>query len=373
LIKHFVRFGAVVGALVLGGSLLAACQDSGHVINLVGSDTTNNVMKDFANYYNNHVPSGEDNKVYNTPPVLTGSSTFTVNGNKTGDGPCTSGFTYDSSGNKPPNGSSSGINALLNEDQGSGCTDVARSSRGRSGTDPSTLEFYAFAKDAVTWAHWTGGNSPSNLTQDQLKGIYLCDQPGGLPRFTNWNQVGGTNHSIHRYLPQLGSGTLSFFETRILGLTSAQQGVLDDSSCATAPTRIEENTGNQVAASEQDFAILPYSFANYTAQALGTDPDVRGGSSMGSINGIAPSATTINNKTFLGIRWVYNVLKTSSPDYDAALQVVGVSTAHGNSLLCADNSAVQTIISNHGFVNNPVFSAGPGLPNSRCRKNPTPL
>ena len=66
------------------------------------------------------------------------------------------------------------------------------------------------------------------------------------PKFTNWNQVGGDNEPIIRYLPQAGSGTLSFFETRILGLTEAQQGVLDGSAWQRAATAVEENHGNQV-------------------------------------------------------------------------------------------------------------------------------
>jgi hypothetical protein len=133
-----------------------------------------------------------------------------------------------------------------------------------------------------------------------------------------------------------------------------------------------ENTGTAVPNTAKPSAILPYSFANYTAQLNGFDPDVRAGSLLGSINGIAPTATTIGNKTFLGVRWVYNVLKTTSPDYANALQVVGV-TASANGLLRQDNAVIQEVIANHGFVNNPMLPAGTGLPNSRCRKNPAPL
>ena len=104
-----------------------------------------------------------------------------------------------------------------------GCIDIARSSRDKRDTDPANLEFYAFAKDAVTWARWQclpwrrrspAGCAPNSLTQDQLKGIYLCTEPGGLPLYTNWNQVGGDNEPIVRYLPQAGREHSSFFETR---------------------------------------------------------------------------------------------------------------------------------------------------------------
>jgi len=233
-----LRFVGRAAAVVVGGTLLAGCVHM-HTVNMVGSETTNNVMKDIASYYNAHLPSGSNLEVVNTPPVLAPNTSFTVDGNQDGVGPCINETTYQNPGNLPPNGSSAGITALVNEDQGSGCTDVSRSSRGRIASDPSTLEFYAFAKDGVSWARFAGGDAPPNLTQAQLRGIYVCDQPGGLPRFTNWKQVGGGDRVIARYLPQSGSGTLSFFETKILGLSAADQGVADDTNCATRPTRIE--------------------------------------------------------------------------------------------------------------------------------------
>jgi phosphate transport system substrate-binding protein len=371
--KYVTRVVVSSVAVLLGGAGLSACHHTGHVVNVVGSETTTNVMKDLASYYNNHVPSGSDVTVFNTPPVLAPNTSFTVDGNNVGA--CPMDITYKNPGNLPPDGSSEGITALVNEDQGSGCTDAARSSRYRIASDPSTLEFYAFAKEGVSWAHFGTTNAPTDLTQAQLRGIYVCDQGSGAlkaPTYTNWKQVGGGDHAIARYLPQSDSEMLPFFETKVLGLTTAEQGVVDDAACATRPTRVAENSGTAVPDSEKPLAIVPYSVASFVAQAYGSEPDVRGGSTIGSINGVAPSASTINNKTFLGIRWVYNVLKTTSPDYYPALQVAGV-TASYNGLLCQDNANVQQIIAAHGFVNNPVFSAGPGLPNSRCRKNPAPL
>jgi hypothetical protein len=88
---------------------------------------------------------------------------------------------------------------------------------------------------------------------------------------------------------------------------------------------------------------------------------------------VAPSATTINNGTFLGRRWVYNVLRQSTPSLSAALKFVGVSSSTGNGYICADTASVQSIITNYGFVQNPLGPAGSGLPNSRCRKNPAAL
>jgi phosphate transport system substrate-binding protein len=240
----------------------------------------------------------------------------------------------------------------------------------------------------VSWGHFPNacpggdagpaGCAPNNLSQAQLQGIYICDQGSGAtkaPKFTNWAQVGGDNEPIRRYLPQTGSGTLSFFETRILGLSSAQQGVVDDSNCTVKPIRRQENDGTQIDASVKAFSIVPYSFAQWTAQANGAVTDIRGGVLLGSINGVAPNAFSITANTFLGTRYVYNVAKTGSPSYARAINFMGVrpSGSGGNGFICADSSSVQSAISHYGFVPLPLASAGAGLPNSRCRKNPAPL
>jgi phosphate transport system substrate-binding protein len=353
---------AVVGLIALAATGLTACSPNNHNLALVGSDTIVDLDGPLSSQFN--ALNGPD-KAYNVPSVLTGSNTFTVPGDKQ----CGQ-QVYDSTSNPPPNGSGAGKNALAADT--TGCVDIARSSSGRGASDPASFEYYAFAKDAVSWARFSGGHAPANLTQDQLKGIYLCDQPGGKPRFTNWNQVGGAAGTIIRYLPQTGSGTLSFFETRILGLTAAQQGVLDDTSCTGVPrpTRVEENHGNQVAAANRPNAILPYSFAQWTAQQNGVIPDDRAGSIEGQIGGVTPNATTINNGTFLGRRWVYHVLKNTSPSYAAALTYAGV-TSSANGYVCSD--AAQATITQYGFVTNATAPAGPGLVNSHCRKDPTAL
>ena len=45
----------------------------------------------------------------------------------------------------------------------------------------------------------------------------------------------------------------------------------------------------------------------------------------------------------------------------------------GNGFICANNGSVQNTISDFGFVPLSLAPAGPGLPSSRCRKNPPPL
>lgn len=374
--KTVGRFG-IIATGVVAAITLSACH-AGDSIAGAGSDTTRDVMGALVSLYNG---AGEETTggdlAFNVPEKLTGDDTFTVEGDSK---PC--GEVVYSASNPPPNGSSAGINALLNDTQG--CIDFARSSRGR-GSEPAKMEFYAFARDAVTWARFPNacpggdvapaGCAPINLTQTQLKGIYICDQPGGLPKFTNWAQVGGDNEPIRRYLPQTGSGTLSFFETRILGLSSSQQGIADDTACTTRPTRVQENDGSAIGTGNRAFSIVPYSFAQWTAQANGVVTDVRAGALLGRINNVAPTTTTITNGTFLGVRYVYNVAKTDSPSYARAVNFMGVRTAAdgGNGFLCSNNADVQAAIAEYGFVPLTLASAGSGLPTSRCRKNPAPL
>jgi phosphate transport system substrate-binding protein len=374
--KHLFGLAAFAALASLG---LAACGGGPHTLALVGSDTTSGVMGAISSSFNS---SSSPDTASNVPPTLGASQSFTVPSDKR----CGQ-VVYHGTNNPPPNGSTAGISALSADT--TGCVDIARSSRDKRDTDPANLEFYAFAKDAVTWVRWANacpgsdagpaGCAPNTLTQAQLQGIYLCTQGGApgtrTPLFTNWSQVGGDDEPIARYLAQPGSGTYAFFASKILGLSTAQQNVVDDSDCApgSKPTRVQESTGSAIAAGDRPAAIVNYSFANWTAQSNGVETDTRAGALLAQINGVTPNATTINNGTFLGRRWVNNVVKNGSPSYGAAIDFVGVDSG-GNGFLCnPSNGDANFIIALYGFVGNPTAPAGTGLPNSRCRKNPAPL
>jgi phosphate transport system substrate-binding protein len=358
-----LRLAAVGAAVLMSGVLLTACKTIPPKTGLgaAGSFTTNALMDNLSFRYSGNPNGANPNRdpVFGVPAtVFSGNQSYTL----PDDGRNCRGITYNS-GNQPPNGSSAGINALLADTNG--CIDIARSSRGRSASDPGNIDFYAFAIDGVSWSGYNGGHQPVNLSQAQLQGIYLCTN-GGQPSITNWSQVGGSPGSIIRYLPQTGSGTLSFFETRILGLSSAQQGVLDGTSCNNAPIRIEENNGDQVVNAFKPFAIAPYSFADWTAQKNGVIADHRGGSYLGGINGVGPAASSVQEgcgPCFLGRRYLN------------ALDFVGVDAAsgQGNGWICNNQDVAKFTIAAFGFVPLNVASAGPGLPNSTCRKNPTAL
>ncbi|WP_187365761.1 substrate-binding domain-containing protein [Trebonia kvetii] len=153
----------------------------------------------------------------------------------------------------------------------------------------------ALAEDAVTWAvrdvaakGQTVTYAPKSLTLAQLKAIFLCTA-------TTWGQVGGTKgRPIKPYLPQTGSGTLSFW-LKALGITTA-------GSCVNES--LEENQGLSKQFNSPN-AIFIYSVGDWIAQkynsplpgrkpaagqnAFGTDQV--GYLGLGKINGV--SALTV--------------------------------------------------------------------------------
>jgi hypothetical protein len=66
------------------------------------------------------------------------------------------------------------------------------------------------------------------------------------------------------------------------------------------------------------------------------------------------------------------VLKQGSANFDNALNFVGVDSGH-NGWICNNQDVAKFTIAAFGFVPLNVAPAGPGLPNSTCRKNPTAL
>ena len=312
-------------------------------------------------------------------------------------------YTWDShdAAHTPPNGSSAGITALQNDDASThkGClVDYARSSRGLGNpTDTSDLQSYAFALDAVTWAADTAvnPNTPASLTTTALTNIYTCFTSGpnvGLPKITNWAQVGGKSSLIVKYAPQAGSGTLSFFQTKLLG------GATVDAGCNSTHLshRAEENQlttrclnndpacaqGTQaIPATDYSHLIVPFSYSKWHSQANGAEPDLRHGAALKAVGGVTPSPTTIKEGTghFIGTRYVYNILTTKEPKYASIAAFNGINqTTHANGWLCQDVSGpihtqIFNIIKKFGFT--PLVDAveGAGQPKGYCRFNPTPL
>ncbi len=108
-------------------------------------------------------------------------------------------------------GSGTGIAALVN-----GTTDVADASRAMKDDEKAKVRDrynvlpteIAVAKDGVA-IYVNDGNPVSQLTPEQLKGIYTGD-------VTNWKQVGGSDAPIVLYSRENSSGTYVFVKEQVL-------------------------------------------------------------------------------------------------------------------------------------------------------------
>lgn len=352
-----LALGAVVAVPLGAAPATAAPGGDGRVqvLAAAGSDTTQDVVGAVLDAYRADATANPDGDVTINVPVRPVGG-FTVPADDT----CEQ-RTYVPAGqeNPPtsypaPASSGAGKNALKDPaNLTSACVDIARSSAGRAASDPAEFEYYGYAKDAVSFAAFPGA-APADLTLDQLRGVYACT-------ITNWSEVGGQDAPIVRYLPPVGSGTRSFFVGTVLGAEPS-------TSCGEVKIAAE-NDGSAVPAEDRAAAVLPYSVAQWVAQANGAGADVRAGARIGSLGGenpvlgpdadgrYEPNAAVINGTTFPGVRTVYNVLDTRLPSYGQALRVVG-HDATGPGYLCSGSASVTALLKKYGFTPLPADAAG---------------
>lgn len=322
-------------------------------ITLVGSDTIQDVDSALAAKLNVDASNTDGDRVVNVPAQFTGTIAVPGDRNCT---PKTYAQTPAAGQVQSPNGSGAGKTALLAEaSANSGCVDVGRSSSGRAGTDPSTLQYYAFARDALSYSASATGNAPQNLTTQQLRDVYSCT-------VTDWSQVGGTAGQIVRYIPQAGSGTRSFFINTVLA--GADPTTVPVTASCPAVKVIQEHAANQVDAADAPNAVFPFSAAQWVAQTNKVRlpnntvvPDNRGGFTIRAIDGqnpvsvtgagVATPDPTVYNSTFIGGRFVFHTLDTRSPSYNDALRLYGFDGT-GGSALC--NGKFASTLAKFGFA-----------------------
>lgn len=269
-----------------------------------------------------------------------------------------------------PFGSSAGVATLaanIKDPKGGFCEDFARSSRGRTATDPvkgkGGILFVALAKDAVTYATLAKGtNAPHNLTTAQLTKIYSCS-------VRHWNQVGGNNSkTIDPILPQASSGTRAFFLTAI--------NVTTPGKCVRSPATLEENEGTNKIYKNNKNAIVPFSVGRWVSQGFhsakcGKKPTSKqnlfgcnknGVLGLNSINGKKPTVgsgakTTLNPKFAAAfVRTVYDVVRfsTATKDHIPAAQ----ESIFGSKGYFCTNKTAKTDIAAYGFLTTPLCGLG---------------
>jgi ABC-type phosphate transport system, periplasmic component len=229
-----------------------------------------------------------------------------------------------------PSGSGAGVNALIASVKGTtygtpsvniaGQVDIARSSSG-PGSNANTsgkLVYIPYARDAVAYAYYPVAGHESDLaslTTAQLTAIYN----GTL------TSVGST--TITPLIPQSGSGTRNFFLKAI--------GVSSDGTCTLAvctSSTIPENDASKLTSAGQ---IIPFSAANWIAQANGVQNNTiptSGAVLLGSPDGLSPytgsgsslvpspslyNSTVFGRDTYLVVE--YARIDPTSATYDSVL------------------------------------------------------
>jgi len=218
--------------------------------------------------------------------------------------------------------------------------------------NPSVLENYAFAVDAVTWAS-PSLNAPAYLSLQDLRDIWNCN-------INDWSQVpGGSPGPIVRALPFFGSGTRKFFINNVLGIsaetattgwTPPTSGVIPAGhpgagNAITCPAAIGAGNSTGLGAqsdgstlSSASFRtqlqsyILPYSAGNWVQQATGAgNPtiDIRGGVRPGAIVGVAPTGTfpAAYAVRWTGTAWRLNDGTILGPNETGGRTVASVTSA----------------------------------------------
>jgi ABC-type phosphate transport system substrate-binding protein len=196
-----------------------------------------------------------------------------------------------------PLGASVGITQICGGLSG---VNFARNTRAAKSTDCTGLHFVSFARDGLAWLCFGTCHGVTNLTKVQLQGIY------GDCSLHTWDQVGGTNTDpIVVYGVNPGSGVKSNWNSYL--------GISDDTHCAPdAAHIIKQNEIQEILVNgDQANAIFYFSIASYLTN-VASDPH---GSSLGSLEGVAPTQANIGNGTYpLGFNegFVYCAASTGS-------------------------------------------------------------
>jgi len=368
---------AAVSGLALAQATPALADPTEHYV-AVGSDTTENVMDQFAIDVNGNAVGSYDavDPVYQAGND--GNTTVSgVNGEITptkATGPEDCSFSR-------PDGSGQGVNALIfSIDQSSqvtqlpvppqaNCVDIARSSSapGNNQSNSGQLVYIPFALDAVAGATGPatagtiGGVSAvasqittaNQFTLTDLVNLYKnCANvtEGGVTYNPNTATAG--QQQIDLYVPQSGSGTRNFWSTTLGFNATTLPSCVHDTIVNGADKNdlVEENDGTAVATDPDGYG--PFSISQWISQRNGHD-DRRHGAVENDINAISPfsngnASTGALNTAYPVTREVYNVVQysrvaTGGANFDAGLAALLVGTG---SALCKDTFQIES----YGFA-----------------------
>lgn len=358
-----------VGTAVVGFAALTvvyagpAFADPAEVFVAVGSDTSQDVMNQFS-YDIGANELGSYNAVNPVTAVIGENITPVIAGSPTTN--CS--FTR-------PDGSGQGLSALrkainpsttaaqLADPPQPGCIQIGRSSSGPGSNQANdgSLVYIPFAFDDVSGVTAPQGTTAgtdtllttaNDFTETDLITLYKsCGNvtEGGVTYNPNTATAGQVQ--IDLYVPQPGSGTLSFWATT-LGFSSTSLPTCVHQTILSGPDAgqlVEENDGTAVTTDLNGY--MPFSVGQWISQRNGHD-DRRHGAVENDVNGVSPfvggnSATGSLSYTFPINREIYNIVQysvvTGSTAYDQALASLLLGQG---SALCSDGLTIAS----YGFA-----------------------
>ena len=294
-----------------------------------GSDTGYSVLNSLAKAFNESQGCESYTGVYGAGPDFQPNAALTcaADSSQPASTVTTENYDHDVISNYFPTGSTDGFRQLCRRE----ATSVQNIQFARSSSSPSaqapncttanggdsgtTFRWVTFAAENVGWASWAGGHSVTNLTVDQLRGIFVTCS------ITNWNQLGGPNEPIRVFAPQVNSGSLATWEVLLGGNpTSCIPVAFKDGNPANGERLVRENQAVDVEVVDTGAEAVGLGactgqpgcasadlerwsiFASFSCAVWNTQPANRSASQMGSIAGNACASTSHPGK-----RNLYNV------------------------------------------------------------------
>jgi len=195
--------------------------------------------------------------------------------------------------------------------------------RAQAGPKGAALDLTPVGRDALVFLTDTT-NPVDALTSDQVRGIYTGD-------ITSWKQVGGHDAPIVAYQRPEGSASQALMRALVMG---GKTMMTPPTELVTGPTG---ELVDGVAAYTNAADALGYSVYYYVTNQYAVDTV-----NLLSIDGIAPSASTIADGTYPFLGTFYAVVRHDEPADSPARQVVAwLATAAGRQAI-ADAGYVAT-------------------------------
>jgi ABC-type phosphate transport system substrate-binding protein len=194
----------------------------------------------------------------------------------------------------------------------------------------------------------------------------------------NWSEFGGGNVALDPYTPQAGSGTRSTWDGFLGGSSDVCINARGTTYAAShiVPENQNVSVGN---VGDQANAIFPFSYGVFSTQIKG-----KNGATLGAVDKVLASATTIGNLSFPYGRYLYNVFNpaTMTDRATATRNYVGEegwickpSTSHATNPVTGNNFStdIANAIKAAGFVPLPKATIGGGDSNQDyCRLTVSP-